>query len=181
MFAPSLLLIASATLAAPALALQSLAARSPARAELAGPPAPDSAAVQAALERADEAAIEGRSKEARKLLRALVDEQRNADQFAGEAMWRLALNYLYADDTYRAAATLDELADAADSYGAPAMELRASFEAAALWMKLRRPELAVPRLEQAKKLLQSPVISEEDKQFVKSRMGLRPLKGKPAW
>ncbi|MGQ0647812.1 MAG: hypothetical protein ACT4P7_09590 [Gemmatimonadaceae bacterium] len=132
---------------------------------------PDSVRVQSALIRADEATFNGRTAEARRIYRGLINEQRAADQFAGTAMWRLALNYLYADEHRRAAETLDDLADAAVRYGDPSLQLRATFEAAVLWKALKRSDLMLERLDRAKALLQSPAIPNSEKTLIKARMG----------
>jgi hypothetical protein len=129
----------------------------------------DSATVAAELARADEAAQNGRGSEARRILRKLIEDQEASDQFAGTAMWRLAL-YLFVDDRWRAAMVLDELAGASNRYGDPATELRATFEAAVLWQQLKRPENVNARLGRVKALLQSPVITEEQKASVRERM-----------
>jgi hypothetical protein len=130
----------------------------------------DPVRVADALARADVAWQEGRGMEARRIYQGLIAEQRDAREFAGTAMWRLALNYLYADDKTKAAMQLDELADQAAVFGDPALQLRATFEAAVLWQQLKRPELVPARIERAMALLQSPAIPDADKEFVRERM-----------
>jgi hypothetical protein len=132
---------------------------------------PDPAKVDSALARADLATFSGKTLEARRIYRQIISQQERADQFAGAAMWRLALNYLYADEPRRAAEMLDDLAEAARRYGDPTVQLRATFEAAVLWNALKRPELVPERLDRARALLQSPVIPESEKILIKSRMG----------
>lgn len=130
----------------------------------------DSLRVVEALARADYASSEGRMQEARRIYQNVIKEQVAADEFAGTAMWRLALLYLYSDDHRRAALQLDELAAAAARYGDPTMQLRASFEAAALWQKLRRNDLVTERVDRARALLQSPAIPESEKASIRVRM-----------
>ena len=130
----------------------------------------DPIAVSSALARADEATSNGKVDEARRIYRKLIEAQRGSEEFAGTALWRLALNYLYADDAWHAALTLDELAADANRFGDPAMELRASFEAAVLWQQLKRPELVRPRVERARALLQSTVIADTIKDDIRRRM-----------
>jgi hypothetical protein len=130
----------------------------------------DPIAVSSALARADDATYNGRAGEARRIYRKLVEDQRNSGEFAGTALWRLALNYLYADDAWHAALTLDELAADANRFGDPAMELRASFEAAVLWQQLKRPELVPSRVDRARALLQSKVIADSLKDDIRRRM-----------
>lgn len=130
----------------------------------------DPVRVADALARADVAWQAGRGMEARRIYQALIAEQRDARAFAGTAMWRLALNYLYADEKTKAAVQLDELADHAAAFGDPSMQLRASFESAVLWQQLKRGELVPARIERVQSLLQSPAIPEADKEFVRARL-----------
>lgn len=130
----------------------------------------DPVAVSAALKKAEDATYSGRAGEARRIYRDLIDDQRKSGEFAGTALWRLALNYLYADDKWNAALTLDDLAVDANRFGEPATELRASFEAAVLWQQLKRPELVGSRVERARSLLQSSVIADSLKDDIRRRM-----------
>lgn len=130
----------------------------------------DPMAVRTALAKAEDATYNGRAGEARKIYKKLIEEQRASGEFPGTALWRLALNYLYADDSWRAALTLDELASDANRFGDPAMELRASFESAVLWQQLKRPELVATRVERTRSLLQSTVIADSLKDDIRKRM-----------
>lgn len=130
----------------------------------------DPARVADALARADVAWQEGRGMDARRIYQGLIAEQQEAREFAGTAMWRLALNYLYADEKTKAAIQLDQLAEDAATFGDPALQLRANFEAAVLWQQLKRPELVATRIERTQALLQSPAIPEADKEFVRTRL-----------
>ncbi|MBC7894268.1 MAG: hypothetical protein H7066_02590 [Cytophagaceae bacterium] len=130
----------------------------------------DPIAVRSALAKAEDATYNGRVDEARRIYRKLIEDQRSGGEFAGTALWRLALNYLYADDAWRAAHTLDELATDANRFGDPAMELRASFESAVLWQQLKRPELVTSRVDRARALLQSSVIADSLKDDIRRRM-----------
>ena len=132
--------------------------------------APDSARVHRLMTQADEALGAGRLKEARKFYRTLIDEQRAGDQYAGEALWRLASSHFFADDLRSAADVLDELAAAASRFGDPAMELRATFESAVLRQRLRQSSAASAKLPRIKELLQSPAISEAQKKDTELRM-----------
>ncbi len=166
----SRMLVATVLLAPLAVAAQSTSRRAPR--DFTPPPVMkvDPTHVAAALARADAAWQEGRGKDARRIYQDLIAQQRAAGEFAGTAMWRLALNYLYADEKTRAAQQLDELAEAAATYGDPTMQLRATFEAATLWQQLKRGDLVVPRVERTRALLQSPVIPEAEKEQVRKRM-----------
>lgn len=104
------------------------------------------------------------------MYQSLIAEQVAADEFAGKAMWRLALNYLYNDEKQRAAEQLDELALSSARYGDPVMQLRATFEAAVLWSQLKRPAMANERLLNAQALLQSPAIPASEKDAIKTRI-----------
>lgn len=168
MSARLLLVLGLASVPATVVAQQSYATHTAASALL--PAAIDPALVAAQLALGDEATQAGRVADARRIYRNLIEDQREAGEFAGVAMWRLALNYLYDEDPWRAAITLDELATASNRYGDPATELRATFEAAVLWQQLKRPELVRERYERTMALLQSPVIPETQKADVRKRM-----------
>lgn len=132
--------------------------------------APDSARVQGLLAKADEATAAGRMGEARRLYRGLIREQRDAEQYAGTALWRLASNHVFDRDAHGAAMLLDDLASEAARYGDPTMELRASFEAAVLYQQVKRPDVALRNLERVRFLLQSPVIDPETKRGIERRI-----------
>lgn len=134
------------------------------------PADPDTAKLQAMLVRADEAAFAGRLGEARRLYREVARRQQESDQFADVALWRLATSYLWDDATQQAAMTLDELAQAAARFGDPATELRATFEAAVLWGKVRRQDLVAIRTERVRSLFQSPVIASDVKEAYRRRI-----------
>lgn len=132
--------------------------------------APDSARVREFMARGDASFESGRIKEARGIYRTLIREQRAADTYAGEALWRLAETFFAADDARGAAHALDEVAEAAARYGDPAMELKATFEAALVYQKLGNKPAVAYRLTRIKTLLQSPVVSKEQKRDIESRM-----------
>ncbi len=166
----TLLLLASLGLPLPAVAQRAFGAPVARPGALEPVTKTDPARVAALLALADSASAAGRPGEARSIYESLVSDQRDAGQFAGKALWRLALNYLYAEKPYKAATLLDDLASDANKFGDPAAELRATFESAVLWVQLKRPELAMARIERTKALLQSPVIPDADKAAIKSRM-----------
>lgn len=165
----ALLVLASLGLSSTAMAQRAYSTRNTKPVTLSAPVI-DRAEVDARLARADSASSDGRPAEARAIYEQLVRDQREAGQFADRALWRLALNHLYADRKFQATQLLDELAQDANTFGDPATELRASFEAAVLWIQLKRPDLATSRIERSKSLLQSPVIADADKASIKSRM-----------
>lgn len=134
------------------------------------PPAPDSTRIHAVLSRADEATSSGRMGEARRLYRGLIQEQRDASQYAGTTIWKLASNLVYDGDVKGAALLLDDLAAEASRFGDPAMELRATFESAILWQKVKRNDLAMAHLDRVRCLLQSPAIAAEVKQSIERRI-----------
>ena len=159
------------------MALPALAAPTPASATDAGADTtvrlnvpPDSLRVRTLLAKADEASFAGRVNEARRMYRTLIDEQREADQFAGAALWRLATTNLYAEDQRGAASVLDELAADAARYGDPRTELRAAFEAAVIYSHLKRQDLVAARMERVRCLLQSPFVTDQEKESVKGRI-----------
>lgn len=133
-------------------------------------PAPDTVKLQRLLAQADEAGATGRSAKARQLYHTLVQEQRAANVYAGTALWRLAGIQLFDGKIMDAAITLDQTAQEAARFGDPAMELRATFEAAILWQKVKRNDLAMSNLERVRCLLQSPVIDGELKSSIEDRI-----------
>lgn len=132
--------------------------------------APNVAKIRAMLEKAEESLVAGRGAEARKLYRAVIDEQRTAGLYAGESLWRLATAYFYSDETANVAGTLDELASEAARFGDPSMELRATFESAIVNQKLHRVGAVAPKLARVQTLMQSPAISDALKAEITSRI-----------
>lgn len=130
----------------------------------------DTAKLNRMLAQADEASATGRGAHARKLYRSLVREHRSANLYAGTALWRLAGVQLFDGKTYDAVITLEETAQEAGRFGDPTMELRASFEAAVLWQKLKRPEDARRNLDRVRCLLQSPAVAADLKADVERRI-----------
>lgn len=159
------LLFALALATAPVSASASVPAR-----VLPHPASVDSARLHAELKRAEKATYSGRAREARAIYRKLIDEQREAGEYARLTLWNLALHYLYQEDTPNAASTLDELAKQANQFGDPTMELRATFESAVLWAKNKRHTYAADRAVRIKDLMKSPVIAESDKDEFRRRM-----------
>jgi hypothetical protein len=80
------------------------------------------------------------------------------------------MHHLYHADDAAAAEALDQLAKQANQFGDPTTELRATFEAAVLWTKARRPAFAAEHAQRIKDLLKSPVIAESDKAEYRRRM-----------
>lgn len=131
---------------------------------------PDSARIRAIRLKAEASFDGGRIKEARNLYRSLVHEQRAAELYAGAALWRVAETYFAADDARGAAWALDEVAAEAARFGDPALELKASFEAALAYQQLNKPSSVALRLTRVKTLLQSPAVPQEQKERIESRM-----------
>ncbi len=130
----------------------------------------DSADMQSALDRAEKLTFAGRIGEARAIYRKLIDDAREAGEYARQPLWHLTMHYLHLNDNRNAAATLDELARQSNKFGDPSMELRATFEAAILWTKSKEPGYTEARAERIKDLLKSPVIAEAEKREFKRRM-----------
>jgi len=166
--------VAAVSAAAAPMSAQALAA-APTRTFVARAVAdePDAARIRAMLDKADEALVAGRFNEARKAYRTVIDEQRSAGLYAGEALWHLATAYFFVDAAGDAADTLDELAIEAARFGDPSMELRATFESAILNQNLHRSGMAVAKLPRVKALLQSPAISDAQKAEVSQRISAR--------
>jgi hypothetical protein len=133
-------------------------------------PALDSSRIAQTLEKADVATASGRMSEARRIYRQLIDEQRESRQYAGKAIWRLATNHIYDGDARGGAELLDDLAVEASRFGDPTMELNATFEAAILWQKVKRNDLAMRNLERVQYLLQSPAIDAHVKTRIQQRI-----------
>lgn len=132
--------------------------------------APDPETLQRLLAEADEASLNGREGAAIKLYRSIAATQREAREYAGTALWRLAGMQLFLGKTVDAAMTLDETAQEAARFGDPTMELKATFEAAILWQKARRQDVAMSHLERVRDLLRSPVVDQELKQSIERRI-----------
>jgi len=156
--------------AVPAHARQTVVAMVPSSPPEGERPAPDPDKLQRLIAEADQASIDGRDAEARRLYRTVVDEQRRGNLYAGTALWRLAGLQLFQGKTVDVAITLDETAQEAARFGDPAMELRATFEAAIMWQKVKRNDVARARLERVRCLLQSPAIDAKLKNSVESRI-----------
>ena len=156
--------------ATPAFARQSPVAMHLATTLFNARPAPDSARVEEILLKADNATAAGRMVEARRMYKSLIDEQHDARQYAGKAIWRLATNHIYDGDARRGAELLDDLAVEASRFGDPTMELNATFEAAILWQKVKRNDLAMRNLERVQYLLQSPALKDDLKTRIQKRI-----------
>lgn len=156
--------------AAPAWARQAPVAMHLATTVFNARPALDSSVVAATLNKADVATASGRMAEARRIYRQLIDDQRESRQYAGKTLWRLATNHIYDGDARSGAALLDDLAVEASRFGDPTMELNATFEAAIIWQKLKRNDLAMRNLERVQLLLQSPAIDSDVKTRIQKRI-----------
>lgn len=156
--------------AAPAHALQSLAATAYVPAIARVEPAPDPEKLQRMLAEAEAASTNGRDAAAIKLYKAIAAEQREAGVYAGTALWRMAGAQLFQGKIVDAASTLDATAQEAARFGDPTMELKATFEAAILWQKAKRNDIAMSHLDRVRDLLRSPVIDQELKTSVERRI-----------
>jgi hypothetical protein len=132
--------------------------------------APDAARVSALLDRGDSLEAAGRIHAARRQYQSLIDQQRTAGQYPLQALWHLANSYYFGEDELRAAATLDELAEAAAQFGDPATELRASFEAAIMYQQHQQPNRVAQKVVRVRALLHSPVIDEATKKDIEKRL-----------
>jgi hypothetical protein len=158
-----------------AVVTTSAAAQTPARlramSDAAAPSAPvDSIHVVAMLRSADALAASGRLREAIRSLRSVASEQTAAGDYAGESLRRLANLQYGIGDEFQAANTLDELADAAQTFGDPSTRLRALFDAALVYQGLKLYDRVPERVRQAKLLLKSPAIDESLRSDITSRM-----------
>lgn len=138
---------------------------------ISGTVAPDSSRVSAALTSADALAESGRLNDAMHSLRTLVSAQREAGEYAGGALRRLADLQYGTGDAFQAANTLDQLADEADAFGDPTMRLRALFDAALVYQELKLYDRVPDRTRQVATLLKSPVIDQKLRANIAARMG----------
>jgi hypothetical protein len=136
----------------------------------ANPTGPDAARVHTVLAEADALEGAGRVGEARKKYRALIEEQREGNQYPVLALWRLAHSYFYHDDEARTAQVLDELAESAAHFGDPTMELRASFEAAVIYQHARASDKVAAKMTRVQALLKSPAITDDMKKEIQGRL-----------
>jgi hypothetical protein len=132
--------------------------------------APDAARVSAMLAKGDSLEAAGSVNAARRQYQSLIDQQRAAGQYPLQALWHLANSYYFREDELRAAAALDDLAEAAAQFGDPATELRASFEAAIMYQRHRQPARVVEKVVRVRALLHSPVIDEATKKEIEKRL-----------
>jgi hypothetical protein len=158
-----------------ALVTTSAAAQTPTRLramrDAVAPAAPvDSLHIAAALRSADALAASGHLREAIRSLRSVASEQAAAGDYAGESLRRLADLQYGVGDEFQAANTLDELADAAQTFGDPPTRLRALFDAALVYQGLKLYDRVPERVRQAKLLLKSPAIDQSLRSDIASRM-----------
>ncbi len=163
------------TTALAALVTASAAAQTPTRLletrDAVAPTGPaDSIHVVAVLRSADALAASGRLREAIRSLRSVASEQREAGDYAGESLRRLANLQYGVGDEFQAANTLDELADAAQTFGDPSTRLRALFDAALVYQGLKLYDRVPEHVRQAKLLLKSPAIDESLRSDIAARM-----------
>ncbi|MBA2244595.1 MAG: hypothetical protein H0W11_06540 [Gemmatimonadetes bacterium] len=134
-------------------------------------PAPyDASNVRMRLDKAHQLCEEGRWAEARREYASVAKLQRTHKVLADEALWNLA-NLYYGDrQIRRAAATMDELADAAQLHGNPVVQAKALIESAILYQSLKMPEQASARIERLQPLLDSPFLSAEVRSSIEKRI-----------
>ncbi len=133
----------------------------------------DSLRIATSIAEAERFAVAGRTGEARRRYRAVIEEQRANGDSPARTLWLMATSYYADGDEVSAARTLDAAAAAASEYGDPEAELRATFEAAVLYASNRMPEQVAPRLERVRRLLKSPAIAPEQRQSIERRIAKR--------
>ncbi|MFI5311314.1 MAG: hypothetical protein ACHQQ3_08790 [Gemmatimonadales bacterium] len=130
----------------------------------------DSAHVAAALVAANALLADGRLREAMRAFHSVAVEQREAGDYPGEALRRLANLQYAAGQDFAAANTLDELANAAQEFGDPSTRLRALFDAAVVYQRLKMKDRLPERVRQITQLLKSPAIDETLRAEISARM-----------
>lgn len=113
---------------------------------------------------------EGRWKEARSAFGAIVDDARTRGEYAKDALLELARLRYMMDDVRGAAQTYEELGAQAETYGDPATELEARFDAAILYQEAHDRVAMSPQLKRVQQLLKSPAIGDSLKETVSSRI-----------
>ncbi len=123
------------------------------------PGTPDTRATpDARIAHADSLVFAGRLGRAEDLYRDVIRDEEQAGRYARDAYWKLAVAFDLADNTASTARTLDQLAEAASTFGDPQTELAASFESARLHVLMRDGRTARTRAARVRCLLQSPAI-----------------------
>ena len=107
---------------------------------------------------------------ARAVYRSLIAYSDSVGEFPGEPLWALATLEFSRGREVRAAQWLDALADAAVRYGRPDWQARAVLEAGLLYQQHGRTDLSVERYRTLVPLLDSPLISEEQRAAMKARV-----------
>lgn len=169
------LLIAATVATSPVARSTNLDARGEPHAGRAWAPvvARDSLRIAAALARAERYATAGRIADARREYRDAIDEQAAAGESTAQTHWLLATAYYAEGRDLSAARALDDAARAAAEFGDPAMELRATFEAAVLYARQRMPDLVAARVDRTRRLLKSPAVPAELRESIARRMVTR--------
>jgi hypothetical protein len=128
------------------------------------------AASPAALLEAQRLLGEGHFKDARRVFKTLIAQQRAAEEYPVDALRGLARAEFALNDDRATATALDELAAAASQFGDPETRLRSLFDAALLWQGLGQREWAASHLADIQFLLKSPAIAEETRKDIAARI-----------
>lgn len=144
---------------------------------LAGPSAPSVAAdsIEAAnrMQLAESHLAAGRTRDARRVLETLAEEQRASAVVPADALLRLASIHAAEGKYARAAFVLDELSEIADAYGDPATQTRALLEAAVLYGNAGMGEVAALRVARLQELVNSPFVTDAFRDEVGRRLFTR--------
>jgi hypothetical protein len=128
------------------------------------------AASPAALAEAQRLLDDGHFKDARRVFKTLIAEQRAAGEYPVDALRGLAHAEFALSDDRATATALDELAAAASQFGDPETRLRSLFDAALLWQGLGYREYVVSHIADIQFLLKSPAIAEETRKDIAARI-----------
>ena len=173
MFATLALILSAAQFAAPATSAPAPLSV-PRAVHLSVPPAPRGTAANlgadARMARADSLLFAGRLDKARDLYRDVISDETEAGHYAREAYWHLAVAFDLNDNTENTARTLDQLAEAAATFGDPQTELSATFESARLHALMRDGRTAMDRVARVRCLMQSPAIPDDVKAGYQARI-----------
>jgi tetratricopeptide (TPR) repeat protein len=125
---------------------------------------------QVEIDRAEALHETGQFRAAHRAYVRIARTQAAAEEFSGDALWRAAGLSLHLGHDRRAAQELDAAARSAAEFGRTNLQVRATLEAALLYRKLGRGDLALARAERVNVLVAAPEVSSETRDMVERRI-----------
>jgi hypothetical protein len=141
----------------------------PATAQAPSEVATEASAPTTPLQQMREAVSAGDLVGARRVATAIVRQDR-ADAATAEALWLLAQLDNASGRRLRAAALLDRAAEKAEAYGDPSLQARSLLESATIYANHNEFSVAAERLARLRPLLQSPNMTSELREEIRSRL-----------